>query len=73
MLKAVIDRFEGNYAIVLVGDKEIKLDVLRELLPDGAKEGTWLKISFEINSEGEIEQREKISNLLEKIKNKKLM
>ena len=34
LVKAVIDRFEGEYAVVLVGDEEIKLDVPINLLPE---------------------------------------
>jgi hypothetical protein len=42
--KAVIDRFEGQYAILLVGKPNRQIDVLKKFLPAGAKEGTWLKI-----------------------------
>ncbi len=70
-MKAVIDRFEGEYAVVLVGDKEIKLDIPREQLPEGAKEGSWLKISFELDFEGTKTQEEKIKALLDKLKRKK--
>ncbi len=69
-MRAVIDRFEGDYAVVLVGDEESKIDINREHLPDGAKEGSWLKVSFELDLEGEQKQREKISRLLDKLKNK---
>ena len=37
-MKAVIDRFEGNYAVLLFGTKEIKVDFPRELLPAAVKE-----------------------------------
>ncbi len=69
-MKAVIDRFEGDYAIVLVGDVEIKLDIPRELLPKSAKEGSWLNVSFQLDPEGENKQREKVSKLLDKLKSK---
>lgn len=69
-LKAVIDRFEGEYAVVLFGDEEIQVDVPRKLLPKGAKEGSWMNVNFELNPEGEQKQREKISKLLDKLKNK---
>ncbi len=70
-MKAVIDRFEGEFAIVLVGDEEIKVDVPKKLLPKGAKEGSWLKISFELDPEGTEKQKEKVSNLLDKLKKQK--
>ncbi len=69
-MKAVIDRFEGEYAIVLVGDAESKLDIPRELLPKSIKEGSWLNVSFQLDPDGENKQREKVSKLLDKLKSK---
>ena len=51
-MKAVIDRFEGDHAVVLFGDEEIKVDIPRQLLPTGVKEGSWLKVSFELDPDG---------------------
>ncbi len=70
IVKAVIDRFEGDFAVVLFGDKEIKVDIPIELLPKGAKEGSWLNISFVMDMEGTAKQEEKIRVLLEKLKKK---
>lgn len=69
-MKAVIDRFEGNFAVVLVGDEEVKIDIPKDLLPKGAREGSWLKIRFELDPEGTEKQKEKIENLLDKLKKK---
>lgn len=69
-LKAVIDRFEGEYAVVLFGEDEIKVDIPKALLPEGAKEGSWLNINFELDVEGEMKQRERIENKLEKLRQK---
>jgi len=69
-LKAVIDRFEGDYAIVLFGEDEIKVDIPKILLPEDAKEGSWLNINFELDIEGEMKQRERIKNKLERLKRK---
>ena len=44
---AVLDRFEGNQAVLLVGDDEERLVVDRAALPKGVREGHWLKISVE--------------------------
>lgn len=46
MMKAVIDRFEGEYAILIVGDDEQRLNVPRKLLPKNAKEGHWLQLDI---------------------------
>lgn len=69
-MKAVIDRFEGDYAIMLFGDEEIRADIPRQLLPESAKEGSWINVSFELNVEGRKKQEEKIQELLEKLKKK---
>ncbi len=50
MMKAVIDRFEGKYAVLLLGEGERKLNVLRNLLPKQAKEGSWLQVEVENES-----------------------
>jgi hypothetical protein len=47
MEKAVIDRFEGSLAVLLVGDEQKPLTVERIVLPPDAKEGTWLRITIE--------------------------
>lgn len=41
------------------------------LLPEGATEGSWLKVSFELDEEETLRRKEKIGSLLEKLKNKK--
>ena len=69
-MKAVIDRFEGEYAVVLFGENEIKVDIPKILLPEDAKEGSWLNINFELDIEGEMKQRERIKNKLERLKRK---
>jgi transcriptional regulator of NAD metabolism len=45
--KAVIDRFEGDKAVLAVGEEQDRLVVLRSFLPKGAKEGDWLKVDVE--------------------------
>lgn len=67
-MKIVIDRFEGDVAILLFGDDEIKVDFPRSLLPSGAKEGSWLTVSLELDVEGEQAQREKISEQLKRLR-----
>lgn len=71
-MKAVIDRFEGDYAVVLFGDEEIKADIPKKLLPKGSKEGSWLKINFELDKEGTKKQEDKIKAKLDKLKKKGL-
>ncbi len=44
--QGVIDRFEGEYAVILVGQAQRPLDVARTILPPTAREGDWLRIQF---------------------------
>ena len=69
-MKAIIDRFEGDYAVVLFGDEEIKVDMPKKLLPPGTREGSWLKVSFELAPEAAQKQKDKIQGLLNKLKGK---
>ncbi len=69
-MKAVIDRIENDLAILLVGDQEIQVDIPVSLLPDGAKEGSWLTIDMKLDLDAEQQQRKKISGMLERLKNK---
>lgn len=69
-MRAVLDRFEGDHAVMLFGDEEIRVDLPRVLLPPEATEGSWFKVSFEPDREGESEQRERIGELLRKLKGK---
>ncbi len=47
--EAVIDRFDGDYAVVLFGYDETKVDIPKKLLPSGAREGSWLSVSFKLD------------------------
>ncbi len=45
--KAVIDRFENGSAVLIVGEDERRVNVLRKALPKGVKEGQWLQVQME--------------------------
>ena len=45
-MKAVIDRFEGKFAILILGEDEQRLNVPIDRLPQGSREGTWLQIEL---------------------------
>ncbi|WP_058486772.1 DUF3006 domain-containing protein [Defluviitalea phaphyphila] len=61
-MKVIIDRFEGNFAIVELENKKM-LDIPKELIPLNAREGDVLEIR--INRE-ETEKRKKSINSLMK-------
>ena len=45
-MKTVIDRFEGDQAVLLLKDGQDQLVTPRKVLPNGAKEGDWLQIEI---------------------------
>jgi hypothetical protein len=45
--KAAIDRFEGEWAVLLLGTAGRVLNVRRDILPRRAREGQWLQVEFE--------------------------
>lgn len=46
--KAVIDRIvDGQHAVLLVGDDEREIVIPIHLLPNGAREGDWVKVAFD--------------------------
>jgi len=71
MMKAVIDRFEGELVVVLLGEKgEFKLNIPLSFLPEGSKEGDILKISIELDIEATQETKQRISGIMDKLKKK---
>jgi hypothetical protein len=70
MMKAVIDRVEGEIAVLLLGDESTKLNIPLSLLPDGCREGDILTISFERDVVGTEQTKERVSGLMERLKKK---
>jgi len=74
--KAVIDRFEGDFAVLLFDEGENQLVVPRKSLPRRAKEGTWLKVDMEgtlvksavIDEEETARAKQRIAEKLEKLR-----
>ncbi len=48
---AVIDRFEGTKAVLLVGEEEIMVNWPRKLLPETAKEGDHLQLVLAVDEQ----------------------
>jgi len=70
-MNAVIDRISDGTAVLLIGKEEAQASLPLSELPEGAGEGTWLDISFSINSKLTDDQYRKNRDLLDKIKHKK--
>jgi hypothetical protein len=70
-MKAVIDRFERELAVLLLGDKgESKLNFPLSLLPAGCREGDILNISIERDVVGTDQAKERVTDRMEKLKKK---
>ncbi|NLU36607.1 MAG: DUF3006 domain-containing protein [Clostridiales bacterium] len=70
-MKAVVDRIEGDTAVLLIGEEETRLDIPLRLLPEGTREGSHLTIAFELDKDSEEKKRQEISSLLDKLSRKK--
>lgn len=68
-MTAVIDRFEGDAAVLLAGDKEDTVRWPRKLLPQGAKEGDILRLSFAIDAEATRQAKNEADDLLRQLLN----
>ncbi|MDD2585614.1 MAG: DUF3006 domain-containing protein [Syntrophomonadaceae bacterium] len=65
---AILDRFEGQYAILEIEDKIQKID--RQLVPEQAREGDVLVYhnnEWVIDTRATLERKEKITKLAEKL------
>ena len=75
-VKAVIDRFEGDKAVVLVGEEQDRLVVPRAELPNDAKEGDWLIadveddriLSAELDQDETVRAKERIAEKLARLR-----
>lgn len=63
-MRAVIDRFVGDYGLLLVGPEEVELNVPREELPDNVVEGDWLRLDFRLDKKVTIKRSEELEDLL---------
>ena len=70
MLSAVIDRFEEDKAVLLVGDEEIKINFPRKLLDKNLKEGDYITLDIKYDAKTTKEAQEEVQNLLKSLKDK---
>ncbi len=68
-MKAVIDRFEEDKAVLLVGeDEDVKVVFPKEYLPDEAEEGDYLSVDISIDMEATEAARAEAEALLKELK-----
>ncbi|KKG08718.1 MULTISPECIES: DUF3006 domain-containing protein [unclassified Methanosarcina] len=69
--KVTLDRIEGSTAVLLLRDEEsIKIDIPLFLLPLESREGDILNFSIVRDSQETEAAKERVSTLLDKLKNK---
>jgi hypothetical protein len=76
MMKAVIDRFEGGFGVLIVGEDEQRMNVLKKLLPKKSKEGDWLQVEIQngevisaaMDEEGTANVKQRIAEKLERLR-----
>lgn len=69
--KALIDRIEGNIAVVLLGEEEQDaVDIPKNFLPTDIKEGDILNIRIQVKSRKTKESKEKVAEMIERLKNR---
>lgn len=66
-IKAVIDRFEGKKAVLLVGDEEVQVVWPCHILPGKVNEGDILRIDLQIDSEATVAAKAEAESLLKQI------
>jgi hypothetical protein len=70
-MKAVIDRIEGNLAVLLMGeDESLKVNMPLALLPEGCGEGDVLGIAINKDEKATVEAKGSSKSLIEKLKRK---
>lgn len=67
-VRAFVDRFEGNKAVLLLGEKGVEVVTLpRSLLPPEAGEGTVLTVSIRVEPEKTAEASQRVSKLIREL------
>ncbi len=64
---AVIDRFEGKKAVLMLGDEEVQVVWPRQSLPSEAREGDFITMELQIDGEATIAAKAEAERLLKEI------
>jgi hypothetical protein len=69
--RVIIDRIEGELAVlVLYEDDQVKFNMPLRLLPEGARDGDHLLMTFTEDKASRESEKRRIGNLLDELKNK---
>lgn len=70
MLKAVIDRFEEDKAVLLIGEEETKVNFPRKYLAKTLKEGDYITLEIKYDEVSTKEAKAEIADLMQELKRK---
>lgn len=62
---AYIDRFEGDKAVLYIGDEMVKVDYPKAFIDDELEEGDYIKITIEYDGEATEEALQEAMSLTE--------
>jgi hypothetical protein len=65
IVKAFVDRIEGDIAVLLVGAEQREFNLPKRHLPRGAGEGSALILRIELDEDSTQESRDRITRLIE--------
>lgn len=69
--RVIIDRIEGDLAVlVLYEDDRVRFNFPLRLLPEGAREGDHLLMTFAEDNASRESEKKRIGNLLDELKSK---
>ncbi|HMG35246.1 MAG TPA: DUF3006 domain-containing protein [Blastocatellia bacterium] len=69
--KLVVDRIEGELAVLLVYDDDrIRINVPLSLLPEGTREGDHLNVQFSRDEEGRRLEEDRVTRLMRELKSR---
>ena len=64
MISAYIDRYEGELAVLLLGESMKKVNFPREFLPDDVDEGDYITLDIALDEEANKKAEEEALELL---------
>ena len=62
-----LDRVEGSTAVILVGEDGDTIEISKDLLPEGCKEGDLISFKIEVKDKKTKKEKEKVERLIEKL------
>lgn len=66
-IRVVIDRIEGEMAVLLVGDENCRVVLPKNFLPEDAAEGAVLNLTFEVDEAATDEAKQHVQNLIDRL------